>query len=60
MKRFAVLDSESKVVNIILAASESIAEQVTFSDCVHVPANIDVNLGDEWNGTTFIKPELEA
>jgi hypothetical protein len=60
MKKFAVLDSEGKVVNIIVAGSQSIAEQVTFSDCVHVAANVEVDLGDEWNGTTFTKPELEA
>jgi hypothetical protein len=54
MKKFAVLDSESKVVNIILAPSESVAEQVTFSDCVHVPADAVVSLDYTWNGTNFI------
>jgi len=60
MKKFAVLDSEGKVVNIIIAGSQSIAEQVTFSDCVNVAAGVAVDLGDTWNGTTFTKPELEA
>jgi hypothetical protein len=54
MKKFAVLDPESKVINIILAPSESIAEQVTLSDCVHVPANTVVSLDYTWNGTNFI------
>jgi hypothetical protein len=54
MKKFAVLDSENKVTNIILAASAAIAEQVTGSYCVYISANVLVDIGYTWNETNFI------
>jgi hypothetical protein len=57
MKRYAVLDQDANVVNIILAATTSIAEQVTGSDCVHIPAGTNVNLGYVYSNGAFLIPE---
>jgi hypothetical protein len=54
MKTFAVLGTNGLVLNKIVAGSLDIAESVTSSHCVEIPLNTSVDLGDSWNGTTFV------
>ena len=55
MAKFAVI-SNDKVVNIIIADSKEVAEEATQLECIQSDtACID----DTWDGTNFIKPEIE-
>jgi hypothetical protein len=58
MKKYAVLDSNGSVVNIIIAASLSIAEQVTSSYCILIPLGMTVDIGDVYSDEVFSKPPL--
>jgi hypothetical protein len=61
MKTFAVIDIESNiVVNKILAESKEFAEQVVNSETPNKHICIEYiypEIGDSWNGNTFIKSE---
>jgi hypothetical protein len=57
MKKFAVLDSSNKVVNIIVAGSKEIAEAVSSSNCVQIDINDVVSIDYTYDGTTFTAPE---
>jgi hypothetical protein len=57
MKKFAVLDSSNKVVNIIVAGSKEIAEAVSSSNCVQIDSNDAVSIDYTYDGTTFTAPE---
>lgn len=59
MKKFAVLDSSNNVVNIIIAKSKEIAEDITSSICVQINVDDSVDMGYIYNGTTFAAPEAE-
>ena len=54
MKRYAVLGIDGAVDNIIVANSLDIAEQITSSQCVFIPAGSIVNIGDSYVDGTFI------
>ena len=54
MKKFAVLDSSNKVVNVIIAATKAIAEELTSSSCVEVANNKIASIGYTWDETGFI------
>lgn len=54
MKKFAVLDFNSKVTNIILAPSITVAEQVSFSNCREISNDTLVSIDFTWDGTRFI------
>ena len=58
MKKYAVLNSDSEVVNIIIAASLDIAESVTSSYCVLIPLGTHVDLGFLYSGGEFSAPPL--
>jgi|LakMenE01Jun11ns_1017448.scaffolds.fasta_scaffold9873295_4 hypothetical protein len=60
MKKYAVLNSESLVQNIILAPSLEIAESVTFSDCVKVPIGTFVDIGFLYADGAFSAPVVET
>jgi hypothetical protein len=59
MKKYAVLDSDSKVTNIIIASSLEVAESVTSSHCVLVPLGAFVNIGYSYVDGTFTAPIVE-
>lgn len=59
MKKYAVLDDNSKVVNIIIAASLEIAEEVTSSYCVLIPLGAYVDLGHSYADGEFSAPVVE-
>jgi hypothetical protein len=58
MKKYAVLNDESEVVNIIVAASLDIAEMVSASYCVLVPLGTFVDLGYKYSDNTFTAPAV--
>lgn len=54
MPKFVVLDSNNIVVNVILADTLEIAQEVTREVCVQFPTpNFLVFMGDFYNGTSF-------
>jgi hypothetical protein len=59
MKTYAVLNSNSQVVNIIVAASLDIAESVTSSYCALIPLGTFVDIGYLYTDSTFIAPIVE-
>ena len=56
MKRYAVLNQDSVVANIILAGTIAIAEETTGSDCVHIPVGTVVDIGYLYSNNTFSAP----
>ena len=60
MKKYAVLNSDGEVVNIIIAASLDIAELATSSYCALIPLGTTVFIGDLYSDGTFSKPPLTA
>jgi hypothetical protein len=60
MKKYAVLDNNSKVVNIIVASSLEVAESVTSSYCALVPIGSFVDMGYSYADGAFSAPEEET
>jgi hypothetical protein len=56
MKKYAVLNSESQVVNIIIASSLDIAESVTSSLCILVAEEVSVDIGYTYSEGLFVNP----
>jgi len=54
MKKFAVLDFNNEVTNIIIASSLTVAEQVSSSTCAPILNGATVSIGYSWDGTGFI------
>ena len=60
MKKYAVLNENSQVINIIVAASLNIAEAVTSSYCVLVPPETFVDMGYTYSDGAFTAPVVET
>lgn len=60
MKKYAVLDNNSQVVNIIVAASLDIAETVTCSYCALIPLGTFVDIGYTYADGAFTAPVVET
>ena len=60
MKNYAVLDNDSKVVNIIVAPSLETAEHVTSSFCVVIPLGTTVDMGYSYADGVFTAPVVET
>jgi hypothetical protein len=60
MKNYAVLDKDSKVINIIVAASLDIAELVTSSYCILIPLGTRVDIGYTYSAGEFSAPVVET
>ena len=56
MKKYAVLDNNLQVVNIIVAGSLDIAETVTSSYCVLIPLETFVEIGYTYVDGAFSAP----
>jgi hypothetical protein len=54
MIKFAVIDSNNNVINVIVADSIQIAEQATTLTCIEVSTGTRVSPGDIWDGTKFV------
>lgn len=57
MSTYAVLSPDNLVVNRIVAETLELAESFTNSTCVECDGTS--NIGDTWDGTSFVKPVLE-
>ena len=57
MKKYAVLDSQNKVINIIVAGNLEIAELVTSSHCVLIQQEEFVDINYTYSNETFVAPE---
>ena len=60
MKKYAVLDDNSQVINIIIASSLDVAESVTSSYCALVPLGTFVDLGYIYADGAFSAPVVEV
>lgn len=60
MKKYAVLDDNSQVINIIIAASLDVAESVTSSYCALVPLGSYVDFGYTYADGVFTAPATEG
>jgi hypothetical protein len=60
MKKYAVLDDNSKVINIIVADSLDVAELVTSSYCVLIPLGTNIDMGYVYSEGTFSAPTEET
>ena len=60
MKKYAVLDDNSKVSNIIVAGSLGIAESVTSSYCALIPLGTFVDIGYSYTDGVFSAPVVET
>jgi hypothetical protein len=56
MNTFAVIE-DNKVINIIVADTKEIAEQVTGQTCVEYTEENPVGIGYTYDGENFIEPE---
>lgn len=56
MATFAVLSDSNSVINVIVAESKEIAEDVTGKTCV--PCEGTQYLGHAWNGSEFVAPPV--
>ena len=56
MKKYAVLDNESTVVNIIVASDLTTAEKVTNSFCALIPLGSVVDIGYTYVDGAFSAP----
>ena len=54
MKRFAVLSFDGEVVNVLVASSLAVAEEVSASTCREISNSTPVSIGYTWDGTRFI------
>ena len=57
MATFAVLGPDNGVLNVIVAETKEIAEDVTGKTCV--PCEGTQYLGHLWNGSEFVAPVVE-
>ena len=60
MKKYAVLNSDSQVTNIIVAGSLEIAELTTSSYCILIPLGVTVAIGYTYADGVFTAPTEEA
>jgi hypothetical protein len=61
MFKFAVLDNNNKVTNIIVAESKEIAEELTGLTCIEYNDNVVVFIGGNYDSETktFSEPEFD-
>jgi hypothetical protein len=45
------------IINVIIAESKEIAEEVTGKYCVFIARDSDAGIGWRWDGTSFSRPE---
>lgn len=60
MKKYAVLDNDAKVVNIIVSSSLELAESVTSSYCALIPLGTFVDVGYVYSDGVFTAPIEEV
>jgi hypothetical protein len=55
--KFAIIDEQNTVVNVIVADSLEVAQQVTSLTCMEVTEEVNVSPGSIWDGVNFVYPE---
>ena len=60
MKKYAVLDSNSKVINVIVADSIETAESITSSYCALISPGTFVDMGYSYADGVFSAPVVET
>jgi len=60
MKKYAVLNDDSQVINIIVAGSLDVAESVTGSYCILIPLGVFVDIGYSYADGVFTAPVVET
>ena len=59
MKRYAVLSLENVVINIINAANQNLAEELTSSICIKITNETGIpNIGYIYSNGVFVAPEV--
>jgi hypothetical protein len=58
MANYAVIQN-NKVVNVIVADSKEIAEEVTNLTCIEYAADSNVGIGWKYDGTNLVLPVIE-
>jgi hypothetical protein len=58
MANYAVIQN-NKVINVIVADSKAIAEDVTGHTCIEYTSENPAGINDTWDGTNFISPVVE-
>jgi hypothetical protein len=53
MANYAIINTDNKVTNVIVAESLEIAQQATGANCIELLPEAGIN--DTWDGTQFIK-----
>ena len=56
MAKFAVINQNNYVINVILADSKNDAELLTNYTCIEYTDENSAGIGDSWDGEKFIKP----
>lgn len=60
MKNFAVIDSDNTIINLIVADSQDLAEELTGKTCVEYNLSEQVlDLSWTYDGAIFIAPAIE-
>lgn len=54
MTNYAIINTDNKVTNVIVAESLEIAQQATGANCVELLPGAGIN--DTWDGTNFVSP----
>ena len=60
MKKYAVLNDQSTVINIIIAANLATAESITSSYCALIPLGTFVDMGYTYADGVFSNPLAET
>ena len=58
MANYAVIQN-NKVINVIVADSKAIAEDVTGHTCIEYTSESPAGIGYTWDGTNFVPPVIE-
>jgi hypothetical protein len=58
MKTYAVIQN-NKVINVIVADSKEIAEEVTNFTCIEYTSDSGVGIGWTYDGTNLVPPVIE-
>jgi hypothetical protein len=56
MANFAQLDLNNKVINVLVADTKEVVEQITQSTCIEYTDENPAYIDWTWDGTNFISP----
>jgi hypothetical protein len=59
MANFAQLDLNNKVINVLVADTKEVVEEITQSTCIEYTDENPAYIDWAWDGTNFIAPTIE-